>query len=230
MSSKRSVGRMRRQHKSPTDSLLPTDMDTVLAVFWRTFFSPAFAVFFPLLSMTNHPSFPSFDFSLRYYYTTLVVHLLFSSSYVWRNKLWLAADGSTRGGAKRVLWGLLMGRGSMAGSTKWEDQVVLITGGSGGLGSSIVDTLARMGVTVFVLDVVPPPTTSSTVHFVKCDVTDPRSVKMAADEARRVIREEADDIGVDGPTILINNAGVVNAKLIVDLTPEEVQRCAVWSL
>ncbi len=37
----------------------------------------------------------------------------------------------------------------------WEKEIVLITGGSGGIGGNVVKLLAEMGIKVVVMDVIP---------------------------------------------------------------------------
>ncbi|KIM68923.1 hypothetical protein SCLCIDRAFT_1209140 [Scleroderma citrinum Foug A] len=56
-------------------------------------------------------------------------------------------------------------------------------------------------------------TDNSNITFYKCDVSDWEEVETVA---KKVIQE------VGHPTILVNNAGVVQGKLILDLKPEDV--------
>jgi NAD(P)-dependent dehydrogenase (short-subunit alcohol dehydrogenase family) len=48
-----------------------------------------------------------------------------------------------------------------------------------------------------------------------CDVSDPEDIA-------RVAKEIREDVGE--PTILINNAGIVNGKSILESSPEEIKR------
>jgi len=98
---------------------------------------------------------------------------------------------------------------------KWEREIVLITGGAGGIGGHVVKLLAERKIRVVVLDVIPmtfeaPPG----VHYFKCDITSTSAIAAVAKE----IREQVGD-----PTILINNAGVARGKNILDATEKDVR-------
>jgi len=98
----------------------------------------------------------------------------------------------------------------------WEDQTVLITGGSSGIGYLLANTLAIRNVTVIVLDVIPIETENYNITFYKCDVS-------KWEEVKRVAKQIEEDIG--HPTIIVNNAGVVqDGKLITELTSEDVNQ------
>lgn len=97
----------------------------------------------------------------------------------------------------------------------WEDEIVVITGGSGSVGLLLADTLAMRGVTVVVLDI-NKPQSQFDVEWYECDVTDEKAVKKAAEEIRK-------DWG--NPTVLINNAGIVNGKSILDLDSADIRKC-----
>ncbi|KAA8574127.1 hypothetical protein EYC84_005649 [Monilinia fructicola] len=97
----------------------------------------------------------------------------------------------------------------------WQKEIVLITGGAGGIGGQVVKLLAERGITVVVLDVVPMSyETTSNVHYYKCDITSPSMIATVASR----IRSE-----VGNPTVLINNAGVARGKSILDSTERDVQ-------
>lgn len=102
-----------------------------------------------------------------------------------------------------------------SGDFDWKKEIVLITGGSGGIGGQVVKLLAEKKITVVVLDVIPltyeaPPG----VHYYKCDITSPSTVASVATKIRA-------DVG--HPTILINNAGVCRGKNILDATERDVR-------
>jgi short-subunit dehydrogenase len=68
-------------------------------------------------------------------------------------------------------------------------------------------------VTVVVLDINPIVTENYNIAYYKCDVS-------KWDEVEAVSKKVIEEIGE--PTILVNNAGVVQGKLIVDLSAEDV--------
>ncbi len=77
-------------------------------------------------------------------------------------------------------------------------KTVVITGGSSGVGASLVDLLAGLGATVHVMDRNDPPAelSSSIASFVKVDLADPASIDTAVEQLPASI------------DVLFNNAGV----------------------
>ncbi|CAH7671389.1 hypothetical protein PPACK8108_LOCUS6163, partial [Phakopsora pachyrhizi] len=170
------------------------DIDVIATVAERTFLSPFFTFWIPVLAICQN-SRPFFNVSLLLFAFVLLRSTVMFLSRAWLNRRW------TRG------------------EIDWSEQLVVVTGGSNGLGRVLVETLVLKHVAVIVLDVVPfsdqPSGEDGDVVFYQCDITDPKAVREVASK----IRQEHGH-----PTILVNNAGVVRAKLIIDLEPEEVQR------
>jgi len=113
----------------------------------------------------------------------------------------------------------------------WSREIVVITGGAGGIGGQVVQLLAERGIKVVVLDIQPltypagkqltlftptqqltPP--GPTVHFFKCDITSPKTVAAVAREIRQTVGD---------PTILINNAGVVQGRTILEASERDIR-------
>ncbi|CAG8683171.1 18548_t:CDS:2, partial [Gigaspora margarita] len=96
----------------------------------------------------------------------------------------------------------------------WDDEVVVITGGqcSSGLGSLLAETLAR-NVTVIVLDIKPPEVEHDNIIYFECDVS-------KFEDVQRVAKEIIDEAG--HPTIIINNAGIVQGKTILESSEKEI--------
>ncbi|KAF6224429.1 hypothetical protein HO133_011006 [Letharia lupina] len=113
---------------------------------------------------------------------------------------------------------------------RWADEVVVITGGVGGLGGCLAEIFALRGVGVAVLDVEVAPRWAQAeglakgpadgeekegVRYYYCDVGDYEQVE-------RMWARVMKDVGT--PTVLINNAAVVNAKGLMEQSGEEVER------
>ncbi|GAA6062654.1 hypothetical protein JCM10212_003466 [Sporobolomyces blumeae] len=95
---------------------------------------------------------------------------------------------------------------------KGKGDIVLITGGSTGIGKEIVERLSQKTTNIAVLDMAPPTYSAKSVKYYKCDITDPKAIAEVAKKVRAEIGK---------PTILINNAGIARGKTILDTRPEE---------
>jgi len=95
-------------------------------------------------------------------------------------------------------------------------ELVLITGGSSGIGELMAKEFSKKGVKVVIIDVNPPKADlPSNVFFYESDVTS--TSKIAATAA--AIRKDHGD-----PTVLVNNAGIGQCKTILDSTEESIQK------
>ncbi|RSL91413.1 hypothetical protein CEP51_000249 [Fusarium floridanum] len=100
-------------------------------------------------------------------------------------------------------------------SFDWKKEVILVTGGSGGIGGTTVQQLARRGTQIVVVDVLPltykaPPN----VHYYKCDLTNYEQLQVVAGK----IRQEVGD-----PTVVVANAGVCRGKPILAATKRDIE-------
>merc|ERR1712093_7325 len=181
--------------------------DLVLYVLRHTLLSPVFAAGIALFlhhgqKHTLEITFFDARFALAYFATCWFLWFVPFSSRVWRNHSWK--------------WGLQ----GIAGMHRidWSDQIVLVTGGRSGVGKAIVDVLDLKKVTVVVLDRTLPDsgeTDYNDTHFYQCDVSDYEQVARVAE----TIKKE-----VGNPTVIINNAGTVVGKSLVDLSASEIQK------
>ena len=100
----------------------------------------------------------------------------------------------------------------------WEDEVVVVTGGLGGLGGCLAEIFALRGVEVGVLDVAvgnEDVEEKEGIRAYRCDIGD-------YEQLERVWGRVVEELGA--PTILINNAAVVNGKPFLELGREDVER------
>lgn len=123
---------------------------------------------------------------------------------------------------------------------QWTNELAVVTGGSKGIGASVVERLVSYGIKVAVLDLEPLSEELQTgmlskrsmdisrlradephsadeenlITFYQCDITSRDAVHKAAEAIRS-------DHGP--PSILINNAGIGNANTILEMTPRRLR-------
>ena len=80
-------------------------------------------------------------------------------------------------------------------SWDWTREVVVVTGGSGGIGGSIARRLAGDGVRVVVVDVIPPTynVDGKSVSYYRCDLSDEAEIRAVCERIR---------VDVGHPTVL----------------------------
>ncbi|KAI2642286.1 short-chain dehydrogenase [Xylaria nigripes] len=97
-----------------------------------------------------------------------------------------------------------------------DEEVIVITGGTSGLGLLIAEVYGMRGATVAVLDTKPLENTEARgISYYQCDVSDKAQVVRVAEEIER-------DLGT--PTILINNAAIVVGKRLLDMDTDEIDK------
>lgn len=102
------------------------------------------------------------------------------------------------------------------------EEVIVITGGASGLGLLIAQVYGMRGATVAVLDIKDMENGEARgVTYFKCDVTDKAQVARVAAEIER-------DLGT--PTVLINNAAIVNGKPLLDMDIADVEKSIATNL
>ncbi|KAI0467256.1 NAD(P)-binding protein [Xylaria cf. heliscus] len=100
----------------------------------------------------------------------------------------------------------------------WDDEIAVVTGGSGDIGQALVEGLVSKGVMVAVLDIQGLPDrlrNNKKVIHVECDVSVPSEVRAAQDMIQRTFGH---------PSILINNAGIVRSTTILDEPEDHLRR------
>ncbi|KAK6358659.1 hypothetical protein TWF730_007982 [Orbilia blumenaviensis] len=97
----------------------------------------------------------------------------------------------------------------------WDNEIALVTGGSGGIGGHVAQGLAEKGLKVVVLDVIDLTYDApKNIYFYKCDITSTEKIAEVADEIRTA---------VGNPTIIVNNAGVARGKTILEGSEKDVR-------
>ncbi|KAI8320942.1 NAD(P)-binding protein, partial [Martensiomyces pterosporus] len=101
----------------------------------------------------------------------------------------------------------------------WRNEIVVVTGGSHGVGLELAKRLLKAGARVAILDVNPFPINdikyADKWRYYKCDITNLEQTKNTADQIRA-------DLG--NPTMLVNNAGIVVGKLLLEMADAEVDK------
>jgi len=170
------------------------DIDMVIKVLSQTAFSPFFTCFIPIFYVFQGYQFtdPVVLVSSLYCSAVSAFWLLKWISQLYRNQNSLFFKPQP---------------------LDWSDQIVVVTGGASGVGELLANTLAVRNVTVVVLDVKSIVTENYNITYYPCDVSKWEAVEAVS---KKIIEE------IGQPTMLINNAGVVQGKLIVDLKPEDI--------
>ncbi|KAL3468973.1 NAD(P)-binding protein [Aspergillus californicus] len=102
----------------------------------------------------------------------------------------------------------------------WHREVIVLTGGSNGIGREVATLLGNRGIKVAILDIQPPQQDQgqqalpATVRFHKCDITSPQAIAQAAASIRTTMGE---------PTVLINNAGICTTRTILNTTEAQTR-------
>ncbi|KAK6096317.1 hypothetical protein MT418_003157 [Batrachochytrium dendrobatidis] len=101
--------------------------------------------------------------------------------------------------------------------TSWSTEIIIITGGSHGIGAVLTDILANTKKVkkVVVLDKIPPTIQAENVCYFECDVSDSKAVEQVGS---KIVNQ------VGNPTALINSAGIVSGKTMMDLTVSEIKQ------
>ncbi|OJJ42190.1 hypothetical protein ASPZODRAFT_125899 [Penicilliopsis zonata CBS 506.65] len=101
-------------------------------------------------------------------------------------------------------------------SFDWNKEIVVITGGSNGIGAATARLLAGRKTTVVILDILPlsfdPP---ENLHYYRCDITQYADLQAAAE----IIRRE-----VGAPTCVIANAGICRGRPLLQATERDVEQ------
>lgn len=98
---------------------------------------------------------------------------------------------------------------------EWSNERVLVTGGSSGIGASIVKHLLERNIeTVDHRPLQFEPPAGATVHFYQCDLSDSTLITSLCER----IRTEC-----GSPSVLINNAGLTRGRTVLEGTYQDVE-------
>lgn len=101
----------------------------------------------------------------------------------------------------------------------WREEIVVITGGSSGIGASLAQQLhARNPHTnIVIIDYVPltwSPPNGSQVHYYQCDLGQASGIQLVCEKIRREVGH---------PTVLVNNAGICRGFTVCDGSYTDVE-------
>ncbi|TWU74608.1 hypothetical protein ED733_001224 [Metarhizium rileyi] len=102
---------------------------------------------------------------------------------------------------------------------KWDDEIVVVTGGSSGIGASICRRLiARNPRTrIIIIDYVPlswTPPPGARLYYYECDLSDAYAIKIVCDRVKAEVGH---------PTVLFNNAGLARGTTVMEGSSNDVQ-------
>ncbi|PQE19127.1 Short-chain dehydrogenase reductase SDR protein [Rutstroemia sp. NJR-2017a BBW] len=97
----------------------------------------------------------------------------------------------------------------------WTKEVVVITGGSSGIGELVTQDLCRRGISVAIVDIVKPKyKIGKTAQFFQCDLSKHAEIADICAQIRNTMGH---------PTILLNNAGIASGKPLLETDDKEYQ-------
>ncbi|ORX65855.1 NAD(P)-binding protein [Linderina pennispora] len=114
----------------------------------------------------------------------------------------------------RKFWHWLLEPMGPAQKIQWDKQLIVLTGGSHGVGLSLLNQLSQTGARIAVIDLAEPPEELASTFFYKCDLADTNQIT-------QTVARINNDLGI--PTMLVNNAGAVCTKLIHTMTECDMQ-------
>ncbi|KAI2634394.1 NAD(P)-binding protein [Hypomontagnella submonticulosa] len=190
---------MDRPRQQPRESLFaPLSVDVFLKVLNVTLLHPFVAWIIPLCFRAEHQAFTT---------KPMIVSITWA---VFVTLLWMGNVMS-----HKIAYG-------MHREVDLTEEVIVITGGAGGLGLLIAEVYGMRGATVAVLDIADLESTEARgITYYKCDVRDKAQIARVAAEIER-------DLGT--PTILINNAAEVVGKKLLDMDMEEIEKSIATNL
>jgi NADP-dependent 3-hydroxy acid dehydrogenase YdfG len=116
------------------------------------------------------------------------------------------------------VWWLIQTWRFIVGPWDWQREVVVVNGGSSGIGALIVSQLAEYGIKVVILDAKPPEQTTllelRNVSFYDIDPTSSENIARAACWIRGALGH---------PTVLINTAGTRSYKPLVEESEDAIR-------
>ncbi|GAM42004.1 short-chain dehydrogenase [Talaromyces pinophilus] len=100
-------------------------------------------------------------------------------------------------------------------SFHWQQEIILITGGSNGIGAAAAQKLASKGTQVVVLDILPLTYEApKNLHYYRCDLTN-------FDEVQTVAATVTREVGA--PTCVVANAGICRGKPLLQATKRDIE-------
>jgi short-subunit dehydrogenase len=91
----------------------------------------------------------------------------------------------------------------------WTKELVVITGGSNGIGKGLLQVLIQKGAQVINIDRIEPKENMG--HYFQCDLSNAEAIKNVSEKVLKI----------GTPTVLVNNAGIVIGKTFENSTVEE---------
>lgn len=172
--------------------------DVLGKVIQRTLLSPWKTL--PLLLLAHFTE-RGRDYALEYPRALKTLQVLTSLAVLRRFNAWIN---------RRVL------NNGVSDQYNWSRELVVLTGGSNGIGRQTALMLAKRGITVAVLDIRPPQTDEfkDKIRYFECDITSAAAVSSAAAAIRSTLGT---------PTILINNAGICSGRTILGGTEAQTR-------